>query len=37
MNAASDFYEGVQAALIRRSGAPRWDPASLKDVSGAAA
>ncbi|KAL4440735.1 hypothetical protein ABPG77_000444 [Micractinium sp. CCAP 211/92] len=32
MNAASDFYEGVQAALIRRSGAPRWDPASLKDV-----
>lgn len=33
MNTASDFYEGVQAALIRRSGDPRWEPASLKDVS----
>lgn len=32
MSPASDFYEGVQAALIRRSGAPRWEPASLKNV-----
>ncbi|KAL4457481.1 hypothetical protein ABPG75_012346 [Micractinium tetrahymenae] len=32
MNVASDFYEGVQAALIHRSGAPQWEPASLKDV-----
>lgn len=36
MNVASDFYSGVQAALITRSGSPAWVPASLKDVSEAA-
>ena len=34
-NVASDFYSGVQAALIHRTGSPAWVPASLKDVSGA--
>lgn len=29
---ASDFYTGVQAALISRSGNPIWVPGSLKDV-----
>ena len=29
---ASDFYAGVQAALITRSGSPAWVPPSLKDV-----
>ncbi len=32
-NAGSDFYTGVQAALIQRSGNPIWVPASLRDVS----
>lgn len=32
-NAGSDFYSGVTAALITRSGNPTWVPASLKDVS----
>ena len=31
-NAGSDFYTGVMAALITRSGNPAWVPASLKDV-----
>lgn len=31
-NAGSDFYSGVTAALITRSGNPAWVPASLKDV-----
>lgn len=30
----SDFYTGVQAALIHRSGNPVWSPASLQAVSG---
>lgn len=29
---ASDFYAGVQAALITRSGSPAWSPPSLTDV-----
>lgn len=32
-NVGSDFYTGVTAALITRSGTPAWVPASLKDVS----
>ncbi len=32
-NVGSDFYTGVTAALITRSGNPAWVPASLKDVS----
>jgi hypothetical protein len=36
-NVASDFYTGVQAALIHRTGSPAWVPASLKDVSAAMA
>lgn len=30
----SDFYSGVGALLISRSGDPSWSPASLTDVSG---
>lgn len=33
MDRASDFYTGVTAALITRSGSPAWVPATLKDVS----
>lgn len=33
MDVASDFYTGVTAALITRSGSPAWAPATLKDVS----
>lgn len=35
-NIGSDFYTGVQAALITRSGNPIWVPFSLKGVSAAA-
>lgn len=35
-NVGSDFYTGVKAALIAKSGNPAWVPASLKDVSCAA-
>ena len=31
-----DFYEGVRAGLIDRDHAPRWQPASLEQVSDAA-
>ncbi len=27
-----DFLEGVQAAVIRKDHAPRWQPATLADV-----
>jgi hypothetical protein len=29
----SDFHTGVDATLISKSGAPRWRPASLAEVS----
>lgn len=28
----SDFYEGVHAVLVARSGAARWRPATLAEV-----
>jgi enoyl-CoA hydratase len=30
-----DFYEGVRATIIDKDGAPRWQPANLRDVSSA--
>ena len=32
-NRSSDFYEGVDAALIRKDGCPRWHPPHLEEVS----
>ncbi|EPZ35922.1 2-enoyl-CoA Hydrataseregion domain-containing protein [Rozella allomycis CSF55] len=28
-----DFYEGVKAKLIDKTGKPKWNPSSLKDIS----
>jgi enoyl-CoA hydratase len=29
----SDFIEGVRAAVIDKTGSPRWTPSALSDVS----
>lgn len=29
-----DFYEGVRATILDKDGAPRWNPAELRDVKG---
>jgi enoyl-CoA hydratase/carnithine racemase len=33
--AGHDFYEGVRATIIDKDGAPKWNPATLSDVSDA--
>lgn len=33
LNANSDFYSGVDAALISKTGSPVWNPSRLNDVT----